>query len=230
MYLYEKEKDKINVYELKELKDKLFEYRRKEMEKLNKHSILYNFLSNDVHTMYSLMQCDLDEKKLITKENKFFIHKNGVKLENVYYLYDNQIIIDGLLYQFCNGYYNLSEKLVNLYNGDDVVKHFVLTNNNIDIRKRKLLKIDGEFYKYKLSNLINIPETIYLLQLLINEEFEKIYDKNIDELLALYDFQDIPVNSLDINTINFINYSYKLTDEELELNQNILKKVRQINK
>lgn len=158
MYLYEKEKDKINVYELKELKDKLFEYRRKEMEKLSKHEIVYKVLSNDAHDIMSFKENSAcDENKFITKENSFFIHKKGLKLKNINYLHENEIIIDGLIYQICKGYHDWKTKQVDVYNQNNITKHFILTNNSIDINKKSIFKINGEFYKYELSNVVSIP-------------------------------------------------------------------------
>ena len=44
MYLYEKNKDKIDVYELKEIRNRLFDFRRKEMEKFSHYLYLERFL------------------------------------------------------------------------------------------------------------------------------------------------------------------------------------------
>lgn len=233
MYLYEKNKDKVDVYELKEVRDKLFDFRRKEMEKLNKHEILYRALSNEAHRINSFLECfPLTEDKLITKENRFFIHKRGIKLENVNYFYENAIIIDGLIYQICNGRYNFVKNIGKLYdNCGELKKYFIFASSCAEINKRNIFKIDGEFYKYELKNIVNIPESIYLLNLLLNEELEELLDKNIDEQLSLYDFNNVPINSLDIETVNFTKPNIaSLTNDGLEQSQIILKKVRQINK
>lgn len=162
MYLYEKEGNIVSVYELKVLKDKLFEYRRKEMEKLNKHELVYKILSNNAHDIMSAREFGYcDESKFITKKNKFFIHKRGLKLESVNYFLENEIIIDGLIYQICNGDHDLKSKQFDVYNRNDAIKHFILTDQHLYINDRNIFKINGEFYKYELSNVVNIPESIY---------------------------------------------------------------------
>lgn len=231
MYLYEKNKDKIDVYELKEIRDRLFDFRRKEMEKLGKHKILYRAFSNDAHTIYSFLNgFSLDEINLITKQNKFFIHKKGIKLENINYFYDNTITIDGLIYQICNGKFDVVNTIGMIHN-NDLIKYFIFAEPYTKINNKNIFKLDGEFYKYKLTNIVNIPESVYLLHLLLNEEFEKLVDKNIDDQLSLYEFSNKPIDSLDVDTINFVKPGLAyLNDKGLEITQNILKKVRQINK
>ena len=59
-----------------------------------------------------------------------------------------------------------------------------------------------EKYRTKdiISNIIHVPETLYYLQLLLNERFDKIKDKNIDYILELFKLEKI--EEIDINNIH----------------------------
>ena len=79
-----------------------------------------------------------------------------------------------------------------------------------------------------------MPESLVILKDLRNELFKKVYDKNIDEQLALFDFNNEPVGSYDIDLINILIKhdlcGRRKTDECLDLSQNVLKKVKMLNK
>lgn len=236
MKLYEKSGDSINVYELKELKDKIFEYRRKEMEKMNKDEIVYKVLSNNKEELSLFLDSNkYDGSKFITKDNRFFMHKNGLKLKNYNYAWENKVIIDGLLYEICSGYLGLfnKEKIVVSSEKDNSNqdKIFIPMTYDIKVNKKKKL-FDGEFYCFELPNLVSVPESIQLLHMLLERDYFDLMDKDIDEQLALYEFVDKPVAKLDFDTINYFeqNIDRYLYGEGLEVSQNILKKVRQINR
>ena len=89
------------------------------------------------------------------------------------------------------------------------------------------VKKASEYAKKKKAN-----ECKELVNSQIKAEAE-ITQKNIDEQLSLYDFSGEPIQKLDIDTVSFIKtpyLGYDFTEEGLEVSQNILKKVRQINK
>lgn len=227
MYLYEKNKDKIDVYELKEKRDKLFEFKMKKMSDLWIDSIVYSLKSNNKEELVCFRDNIIDEKSFIEKKNYIFKHKTGIKLNNVIHCGNNGLIIDGLLHRLCRGDFDFyTESWIKEINIENV-KYLLLTSFYIDQNKTKLF--DAESYKYSIDNVISIPESIYLLLKLRQHAFDKIADKNLDEQLSLYDFVDTPIKKLDLETLKFTNQN-TFTDRELEINQNILKKVRQINK
>lgn len=230
MYLYEKENNQIKVYELKDLKEKLFDFRRKEMEKNGKNGLVYRVFSNNLNDIYNFQNEEkYDMSKFITKYNLYIKHKKGLKLYEVNSMFENRIIVNGLLYQLYNGDYDCNYEVTKLFEGeeDNIKKYLLLTNS--DIKFHKINCFDGESFRYELSNIISLPESIYLLRLLIQKQFVELVDKDIDELLSLYEFNNIPIKKLDIDTMKFINKNY-ITKKELELDQHILKKVRQIHK
>lgn len=233
MELYEKSGNSINVYELKELKDKLFEYKRKEMEKMNKDEIVYKVLSNNSDELnFFLNLGSYDSSKFITKDNKLFKHKNGLKLKNYNYVSENRVIIDGYIYGICAEKHSLvyTRKQIIIYDGNGN-KEKVFIPMTYDFKFNKKNKVfDGGFYEYELPFLVSIPESIQLLEMLKECDYYNLVDKNIDEQLALFEFIDKPVAKLDINTINYFknNVNYYLYGEGLEVSQNILKKVRRV--
>ena len=233
MYLYEmdKDKNKINVFELKEIKDKLFEFKRKEMEKLDRCNIVYEMLSNNFEDISMVKDIEyFNDEHFIYKKNYIFKHFTGLKLNSLNYFLGNEFIIDGLIYQLCSGNFdNYYYDVKKVYNGkkDNINNYLLVTNPNVIKSNTNFLK--PESFKYKISNLISIPESIYFLRQINISEFDTIIDKNIDEQLSLYEFNEQPIKQLDLETIKFVNKNF-ITDDILEVNQNILKKVRMINK
>ena len=231
MYLYEKDKNIVNVFELKEKRDKLFEFKRKEMEKNRKQDVVYSVFSNNYNELRSFVgasEYDLD--KFIKKYNTFFKHRTGLKLSENLYFIENRNNIAGLLYQlYCGDYDFYGYDVKKLYEEDrnNVKKYFLQTTS--EIKQHIPEKFNAESFTYELPNILSISESIYLLRLLIQQKFGSVVDKNIDEQLSLYDFNDKPIKKLDLETIRFVNQNY-LTDDDLEIHDSILKKVRQINK
>lgn len=232
MYLYEKDKNIVNVYELKEKRDRLFDFKRKEMEKNGKEELVYSIFSNNLRDIHKFeLSSEYDMNDFIKKCNTFFKHKNGLKLcANRYFMRDNINNIDGLLYQLYSGDYDLyGYEVKKIFDKDtnDIKKYFLQTTSERKIHKPE--RFVGESYAIELPNILSIPESIYLLKLLRQQKFYDLVDKNIYEQLSLYDFKDEPIKKLDLETIRFVNQNY-LTDDDLEVNESILKKVRQLHK
>jgi len=231
MYLYEKDKNLILVYELKERRDKLFNFKRKEMEKNGKDGLVCSILSNDINEIKTFIDIPYFETSdFITKTHSIFKHKKGLKLLENNYFISNRNNIDGLLYQlYCGDYDLYGYRVKKIYDKlpNKVEKYLLQTTS--DLKHHKLERFNGESYRFELPNILSIPESIYLLKLLIEEEFYDIHDKNIDEQLSLYDFNDEPIKKLDLETVQFMNKNY-LTDNDFEIHDNILKKVRQLQK
>jgi len=231
MYLYEKNKNSVNVYELKEKRDKLFDFKRKEMEKNKKAELVYSVFSNSLDDIKMFSNTnEFDMNKFINKYHSVFKHKKGLKLSEIHYFVENRINIDGLLYQlYCGDYDYYGYNVTKLYNQDkkNINKYFLQTTSEIITHKPE--RFNGESYQFEIPNIISIPESIYLLRLLIQQELGNVVDKNIDEQLSLYEFNNNPIKKLDLDTIRFIDSRY-LTDKTLDVHNEVLKKVRQINK
>ena len=225
MYLYEKNKDKIDVYELKARRDKLFDFKRREMEQKSLDNIVFSLQSNNKDELIYFYNSSEYTKDFIDKKNKVFKHKRGIKLDNVIHFSDDGLKIDGLLYRLFRGDFDYPGFGIKKVINKD--KKYLLLTDYIEENKTKVF--DAESYKYSIDNVISIPESIYLLKKVIMDEFEDILDKNIDEQLSLFDFTNEPIKRLDFETAQFLNMNY-VTDNRLEIDQNILKKVRQINK
>ena len=100
-------------------------------------------------------------------------------------------------------------------------------------RKDTNLEYINKIYRY-MKNGMSIEDFMAKFHLNYSEfsgilELCRIYDKNIDKQLSLYDFENTPIKKLDLETIEFLNSKF-LTEKDLEANNCILKKVRQINK
>ena len=229
MELYEKSGEYINVYELKVLRDKLFLYKKSIFDKIDKDKLVYRLYSNSSNDIVCFLNSDTyDVNKFIKKENRYFIHRNGLKLENCTYSWDNKIIIDGLVYQIINNVVFLVKPII--LTGDREGKKLLPTTFDWKFSKSESW-FDGGFYKYELPNLVSIPEKIIDLNNLLNKDLFEVFDKDIDEQLSLFEFSEKPIARLDIDTLNYFkkkSMDEYLFDDGLEVSEAILKKVRHI--
>ncbi len=235
MYLYEKQKSTIDVYELKENQKKLIEFKRREMAKKSKNDIVYKFLLTDADGLKGIDYLDaITNVDIISHEKKIQKSKelNGktvlqnLSCENL----DDKIIIDGLLEQYYKG--DLENSSIKKLMQDGVaVKYLLLTTYTKHVIKKESLLFNGI---YELPYILSLPESLVLLRELRNKIFNDICDKNIYGQLATFDFVDEPIASYDIETINcMINFgllNQKINDNDFDIHQKILNKVRQVNK
>ena len=229
MYLYEKNHGNIDVYELKENEEKIKNYIKQEMNKLSKNDIAFKFLFSDEIYLNGFDCFDTIKQEYITDNVKKL--KNKILLEKIYYnTTSNKIIIDGLLHNYFEGNFdNLPIK--NIKNNEIIERSFLIPNGETKIvKKGDLLSNDI----YEIPYCLTISESLVLLKDLREELLGKVYNKNIDEQLSLFDFKDEPVGSYDIRTINnLIKHrlcSRSKYDNDLEVSQIVLKKVRMVNK
>ena len=81
------------------------------------------------------------------------------------------------------------------------------------------------------ESVINLPESLYLLELLLREKFELLNDKNIQEQLKLFDISC--VDSFSLGTLDKLNgygmindESMKEIDRKIEQSEKILKLIK----
>ena len=230
MYLYEKKGGNIDVYELKENRDKIIQYKKDEFNKLSKMDIVFKFLFSDSVYLNGFDCFDtIKQEYIIHKKVKNL--KDKLLVDKIYYnTTSNKIIIDGLLHNYFEGLFDKTP-IKNIKDGDRILKSFIIPSSDINmVKKGDLLSND----LYEIPYILTIPESLVLLKDLREELLKRVYDKNIDEQLALFDFKDEPIGSYDIDLVNtLIKHNLcgrRKNDNDLEISHSVLKKVRMLNK
>lgn len=88
---------------------------------------------------------------------------------------------------------------------------------------------------YEMPGIISITRPLHLLQLILNEEYTRLNDKDISEQLSLFDISDKVIETIPINPIKKLRNNGLYSDEEydklmqkIEGTQMVLKKANRI--
>lgn len=184
MYLYEKDDNKIKVYSMEPNIDKIFDYKNKEISKIHLKDRTLKFVTNkpikniEKTTYINNLVIDLPKKELEYNKRKFF-RTEYHEMRN-----DRLYIINGII----EGY---KERVSN---DSNIIRVFDYDNKLHMLKYIKYLLVGQEYIKksedkniFELTNVINIPESLYLLEMLCRGNFDMIRDKNVQEQLKLFD-------------------------------------------
>lgn len=213
MYLFNKNGNKLDLYNLLPKDKKLYEYRVEKMKQIP------------------------DEKKFL-----YGITSMGIENYEIFKLYENKFDIEIIPIQNANGMYHRLEetpinsnkdKLLNAYyNGQLKDKKIARIS---DLKKIRYLLLNQTQYKYYpgikvLEEIIEIPESLYLLSLIEQEKFSLIGDKDISEQISLFKLEQL--KGFDLDTIERMDYvgifpgGYLKTIQKAENDEKILKLIK----
>lgn len=74
-------------------------------------------------------------------------------------------------------------------------------NDKFDVYS--LMPDDKKLYQYRVQEIIQIPESLYLLSLIEQEKFSLIGDKDVSEKLSLFKLEQIP--PVDLETLQMLD-------------------------
>ena len=178
MYLYEKEDGKVNVYEMKQDKDAFRKYRKKEMKKIPEGKEILcattHYIDGDIPYLdricyTELAECsywDIHGPNVYGSENSLLVSQNSDEQKDI------------LLKKFYDGEFKNSSILKLTYQICDS-RYLLLTDKKTEKYARRGIA--------KMDNIIEIPKSLYMLQMLESKNFKKIKNEDLNELLALYE-------------------------------------------
>lgn len=223
MFLYEKKDNSLDVYSFIGNEQAMTEYRRSKMLEIpEKDRILVAESYCD----------DMSEPPLL----EFYVKKfdtSIIPMESLNYQVNelryhflkvakaNKINNNKLLDSYYCG--NLSDKSVARVQDLDKLRYFLLPNN--------IYSADRYDNRYKrLENIIELPESLFLLQMLEQEKFSLLKDKDISDQLSLFSVSCIDELCLDelkkMDNCGITQNAYKQTLIKAENDKNILKLIR----
>lgn len=236
MYLYDKNDDKIEVYSMEPNKEKIYKFKKDQMESMPVDERILKAVTNGrpvLEKFYSDYECVYYNHVYYERKEIF---KKVFHNLTPYILTNNELIRQEKIlekyYQYPNAF--LGEKLITLEmyinaNQYKAIKYLLLTKRNYDYTNGKSdFKI--------MDDIILLNKKLYLLELILRGEFERINKEEIEDFLeqfSLFDFSNKPIKTLDINElkkadeINLCNHS--LENQALirvEKSQKVLKYIK----
>lgn len=217
MFLYDNKGDYIDVYKLEPKLEEIKKYRKKEMNKIPKDKRCWVATTNDS----SLKVLELCDDTVLYEKLHIRYRKYGVDVYHKFYPF--------------NGENNF--KYLNEYFNDD---EFVYDLHNISMSEQNdmfilCLEKGYKFHRYstipyEMEGIINIPQSLYLLELLLQGRTDLIGNNDISKQLSLFDISYI--DEIDINVLKsiceykIVNQSYDFIMKKTDKSKDVIGKVR----
>ena len=194
MFLYDKKDKYLDVYDFTASRNDLVNYRMTQMEKLPEdekvfiaetHVDPYGDIPlfekytgktfNDSIIPASYADNDSEERKESNAYRRYHVLKSDRRSKR-----NNEILLD------CYGYGHLSDNRVVQIQYAEMIKYYLLKRTHYDF-----VGSDSYGKNYIMEDIIQLPETLYLLQLIEQGRFDLLDGKNVAEQLALYSLSKI---------------------------------------
>ena len=216
MFLYDRTDDIIDVYSMIPNIKKIVKYRKIEADKFSDfkflravmrgYALLANMNNNDI----------LDESQLNYNP---YINEEFHELKPQLMLAKEKQII---LHNFYNGSFDYC-KIIRVQNKEEnTEKYLLITKNNYKSYGTKDIR--------EMRNIISIPESLYLLQMLLQGNFNIVKYKNIHNQLKQFDISTKPVQKFYVSDIERLSkfglLDYDEVLQNVEVTKKILNKVR----
>ena len=219
MFLYENNGQFIDVYKLKPKLEELKKYRKKEMGKIPKAERVWFAKTNDSDLKI------LERVDIPVSFNE--LNVRGKRYDFAYFHCFNFSSDEDKNKQFLEWYYEDEECIYNLCK---IYK---------DSRYMYILRLQNDyaFYRYGIDSyvmkgIINIPESLYLLEALLQGRFNLIGDKDVTEQLKLFDVQHYGRINTDVLK-NICDYEillepYESIIDRTKKNYNVVSRVKKL--
>lgn len=244
MNLYIKNHGNLEVYNLTPKTDEVKKYKEVEMKKIPETKRILKATCNENY----ISKCPLHyndtvlESRLNYKEYSFF-DSSGHLFKRYYHQLESYNHPTAYIYRlnllniFYNGTYDnvrLVKVLDDINKGnwklDDLkaVQYLLLTQK--DYQK----DVNGKKTFFTMDNIINIPESLYYLEKILQGNYSEIVGKNIDNQLSLFELSEEPSYSISLEELTLLEQNRIIknivNDEQLETSSEIIRKIKMINK
>lgn len=243
MFLFAKDANNINIYSLNGKKEELIRYKEKELSKVQDKPLFYDLKTNCNETI------------------KYFQNNDDIDLDKIDYDKRMPLYRYWLEEEPWSKFYSISDYWAREFNYTEEARKRTLEKyisgeydslkpariyelTDYGTSKKKVLNIIKTFQEPRfyigttdmineISNIIALPDSLYLLHLLCSCEYSKLEDEDLTEQLALFDIE--LVRSIALSDINLL-LSTKLVEGNMESINNkaetgskILTKAKKIN-
>ena len=219
MFLYENNGKFIDVYKLEPKLDKIKEYKMSEMRKIPSNERVWMAVTND---------CDLRKLEKINISSSYSdLNIRGKRYDfDYFHLFRPSNNVDKNL-QFLEWYYDDEDFIYNL------------CKIRRDSKYMYILRLQDEYNlpvfnadEYIMDGIMNVTESLYLLEALLQEKFNLIGDNNVTEQLKLFDIQHYGrINTSVLKNIceyKLLTDSYESIINRTKGNENVVSKVKNL--
>ena len=185
-YLY---KNNIEVYSIDLNIEKIIEYKKEKMKSIPEDERIFSGIS-------------FNEKKGLTDNKDRFYFKTTPRKTKTFYLYKSKS--DNIT----------KESILNAYYEDKLIHLKAFKSNYLGETKYYLVDIPNtnkNLERKTFGGIIQVPEELYYLQLFLNEEYNLLTNKSIDELKSLFTLEKVKDLPNKINNLNNNKLIKKLT-------------------
>ena len=226
MYLFDKKDNKVEVYSMEPNMEKIYDFRKKEMEQIPEDERVLKMVSNkymDWSMFYSgvinTSRIDFREKGIF---NKYYCNLIQYNMTNEERERQNKLLED--YYKSSYFYYKIRiNKEYDKIKGLQTIKRLLMDNVCISEKRNR----------HAINDIISVPESILLLEILLSQDIHLLENEDISKQIELFNFSANPIEIVDydmidryskLNVVNS-NASDKL-DCKVEESQKILKYIK----
>lgn len=227
MKLYEQDERIIKVYDLAPNYSLIKEFKRKEMETLPFDVRVLNASTNDKEVLVSKIavktisndELNYSTRKFILhrKFHELSIHKGLIEKDDVSEYIRTVNYIQMTLNNYYEGIYD-NDSLVKVNGTNEGFIHLLIAGNYVYQNEHSKVR--------SISNIIHLPESLYLLHLLLQERYDLLNSDDIKNQLQLFEFNQIPIREFNINDVNaYEELASEITFQIDNFKEAMLKKV-----
>lgn len=216
MFVYEKNGGFIDVYKFEPRLEEIIRYKKSEMEKILRKDRVWRAVTNNPSLKLLeknndvIFSSELEYKK--SNERGFIFFHNFLKS-------GNRKIRNNFLEEY--------------YQNVDTSCYFRKVKGYDE--DRYIVQLRHDYYPFDLfvmDGIINVTESLYLLEAILNKRFDLVGDKDISEQLRLFDIKYYGrINTMVLQNIcqyGILSESYETIINKTESSGNILSKVKKL--
>lgn len=236
MFLYENNKNKIFIYECIESKEKAKEYRKKKMQEFSAHGLVLTATSFD--TFKPLEIKDDVQYKFLDVKDLYRLEYTNVLNEELDLTFPRRTIVHGLEKEKDG---SVRKRVLNAYyNSGFPDKKTVIVTENGNLSQTLLItdsyhRVASSTKTNRMKGIIHLPNELFLLQMLEQEQLSLIQNQDISEPLCAFDFNPEPIYCIEIDNLekailsNLVSGDIEQIMDKVDTTYKILQKVREVN-
>ncbi len=186
MLIYDKKDGAIDLYRLDEKDNKVAKYKKDVLQRHKNSNLFYGLKTNNVRTLEEFnRKTDMEYYSLNYDDST--VLETGY-YSQIYPIQDSDIESQrkkDFLESFAAGYYDaLEPKRVFAYSKEDGLDHDIYRLLLLEQAKVEFQSNQGF---WQISSMLNLPPSLFLLQLLRLGKYDSLISKDISDLLELFD-------------------------------------------
>ncbi len=233
MFLYDKKEKSLDVYDFTANKDDLIDYRMTQMEQIPESERIFvaethidpygDLLLFEKYTgktfNYEVLSASYadnysEERKKSDVYRRYHVLKSDNRSKR-----NNEMLLDYYVFG------HLADRSVVQIQYPEIIKYYLLKRTSYDF-----VGSDEYGKNYKMEDIIQLPESLYLLQLLEQDKFTSFDGKDISEQLELYTLAKVNEISMEelqkMDACNITQDAYLKTIKKAENDSHVLKLIK----